>query len=228
MRRRKGLAYDDTSWYGDLLVDEYDDKNNFMTPESPVGYYVYKLVGGSIDKMQEMSSKFLNDFSILSADASSLDYFWGLSYNMPRPTLPDSGRLLTDDEYRVYLYLRNCQLITERDILVCMGNAFRLNDYEVYMGEISNYLETSDHLNYTSIEYDGSNLHKTLDDETKQFVTNHEEDEDTEVFESKLSETADTIQVVYIPYQGWDSEFLIFMTQYISVKGDLSILEYQL
>ena len=222
------LEDDERSFYGDLLVEEYDDKNNPIGVETPFGWYVYNIIGRSIDKMQEMSSQFMNDFSILSANPKSLDYFWGLSYNMPRPTLPYSERLLTDDEYRIYLYLRNCQLITERDILVCMGKAFGFNDYEVSMDVISSYLETTDHLNYTSIEYDGSNLHKTLDDATKQFVTNHEEDEDTEVFESKLSESADTIQVVKIPYNGWDPEFLEFMEQYISVKGDLRIMEYQL
>ena len=81
------MAYDNTNFYGDLIVSEYDDKGNFMTPPTPTGYYVYHILGDGFDLMSEMCTQFMNDFSILTASTKSLDNFWGVSYNMPRPLL---------------------------------------------------------------------------------------------------------------------------------------------
>ena len=94
-----------------------------------------------------------------------------------------------------------------------------------YMDTISINLEVTDHLHYTPITAEGSNIHKTLDDETKHFITNFENDDDTETIRSRLSPKS-TQQVVMIPFQNWDSEFLEFLEQFISIKGDLKIMEY--
>ena len=99
------MSYDNTSYYGDMLCDEYDDKCNFINPQSPTGFYIYHIIGDGLDIMSDLCSKFMNDFSILTADTKGLDKFWGVSYNLPRPTLPISERLLTDEEYKIYLYL---------------------------------------------------------------------------------------------------------------------------
>lgn len=222
------MAYDDTSFYGDMIFDEYDDKNNLMNPETPVGFLFYHILGDGFDKMSDMCSKFLNDFNILSADASSLDKYWGISYNLPRPTLPDSGRLLSDEEYRIYLYLLNCRLITVEDILINFNKCFGLEDNEVYLSEETNYLEATDHLSYEAEETVTSNLHKREDDNTKDFITTFDEDDDTEVFESLLSTSEETVTVINIPWNNWDSEFLKFLEPYISIKGNLGIKEYSL
>lgn len=222
------MAYDNTSFYGDMIFDEYDDKNNLMNPETPVGFLFYHIIGDGFDKMSDMSSKFLNDFSILSADASSLDKYWGISYNLPRPTLPDSGRLLSDEEYRVYLYLLNCRLITVEDILINFQKCFGLDDNEVYLSEETNYLEATDHLSYEAEETVTSNLHKREDDNTKHFITTFDEDEDTEVFESLISTIESEVTIINIPYQNWDSEFLQFIQPFISIKGNLEVREYSL
>ena len=81
------MAYDNTNFYGDLIVSEYDDKGNFMTPPTPTGYYVYHILGDGFDLMSEMCTQFMNDYSILTASTKGLDNFWGVSYNMPRPLL---------------------------------------------------------------------------------------------------------------------------------------------
>lgn len=222
------MAYDNTSFYGDMIFDEYDDKNNLMNPETPVGFLFYHILGDGFDKMSDMSSKFLNDFSILSADASSLDKYWGISYNLPRPTLPDSGRLLSDEEYRVYLYLLNCRLITVEDILINFNKCFGFDDNEVYLSEETNYLEATDHLSYEAEETVTSNLHKREDDNTKHFITTFDEDEDTEVFESLISTIESEVTIINIPYQNWDSEFLQFIQPFISIKGNLEVREYSL
>ena len=222
------MGYDNTSFYGDMLVDEYDDKNNLMNPVSPTGYLFYHLIGDGFDAMSDMCSKFLNDCSVLSADASSLDTYWGISYNLPRPTLPDSGRLLSDEEYRVYLYLLNCRLITVEDILIIFQKCFGLDDYEVYLSEESHYLKATDHLSYEAEETVTSNLHKREDDNTQHFITTFDEDEDTEVFESLLSTSESKSIIINIPYQNWDSEFLEFLQPFISIKGNLEVREFSL
>lgn len=222
------MAYDNTSFYGDMIFDEYDDKNNLMNPETPVGFLFYHILGDGFDKMSDMSSKFLNDFSILSAEASSLDKYWGISYNLPRPTLPDSGRLLSDKEYRVYMYLLNCRLITVEDILINFNKCFGLEGKEVYLSEETNFLEATDHLSYESEETLSSNLHKREDDNTKHFITTFDEDDDTEVFESHLSTVEEIVTVINIPPNGWESEFLKFLEPFIGIKGNLKIKEYVL
>lgn len=221
------MAYDNTSFYGDMITDEYDDQNNFINPPTPTGFYVYHILGCSFDKMSDMCSQFLNDFSILSADTHGLDNFWGVSYNLERPTLP-SGRLLNDDEYRIYLYLRNCRLITMQDIEVNFSKCFKLDDYDVYFTEESDFLATVDHLNYESQITTSSNLKKQDDDEEGHMITNFYEDEDTKLIESLLSDSADVFTVINVPYNEWDSEFLAYLEQFISIKGNLKIREYNL
>lgn len=222
------MAYDDTSFNGDLIVDEYDDHNNFVGTNTPMGYLVYHLLGDGFDLMAEQCSKFMNDFSILSASASSLDNFWGVSYNMPRPTLPNSERKLSDEEYRVYLYLRNCRLLTREDLLINMQKCFGLDDYEIVLSDEAFYLEASDHPNYEAEDTISSNLHKRDDDTTLHFVTDFANDETTELIEGGLSEQGELVTVINIPYKNWDSEFLEFMEQFVSVKGNLKIKEYHL
>lgn len=224
------MAYDGTSYNGDLIVDEYDDKNNFIGTETSSGFYVYHILGDSFDLMAEQCEKFMNDFSILSASASSLDKFWGVSYNMPRPSLP-SGRELSDDEYRAYLYLRNCQLLTREDILINFTKCFAYGDYEILFSEETNYLELSDHLNYDAEDTISSNLHKRDDDTSLHFVTDFATDETTELIEGGLSKIEEVVIVINIPhreapYGDWDTEFLAFLEQYISVKGNVKIKEY--
>lgn len=225
------MSYDDTSYYGDLIVDEYDDKNNFIGTNTPSGFLVYHLLGDGFDIMAEQCEKFMNDFSILSASASSLDKFWGVSYNLPRPKLyigTEDERYLTDEEYRVYLYLRNCRLLTREDLLINFDKCFGVDDYEIVLSDESQYLQAVDHLSYEAETTVGSNLHKRDDDSTLHFVTDYENDETTELIEGGLSTEENLVTVINIPYQEWDTGFLEFMEQYVSIKGNIKIKEYHL
>ena len=221
------MAYDNTSFNGDLIYDEYDDKNNFMNPQTPVGFFFYHILGDSFDMMADMASKFLNDLNILSCDASSLDKYWGISYNMPRPTLP-SGRLLTDEEYRIYLYLLNRRLLTREDIEIAMNAAFGLDDYKIYFSTETHYLRLSDHLNYSAKNDDRTNIGKNDEDESLHFVTDFDNDSTTEVIESNLSVIEEVEEIINIPFNDWDHEFLSFLEQFISIKGNIKIKEYGL
>ena len=222
------MSYDNTSYYGDLIVDEYDDKCNFIGTYTPMGFLAYHLLGDGFDLMSELCSKFMNDFSILTADTTSLDKFWGVSYNLPRPALPNSERLLTDEEYRVYLYLRNCRLMTREDLLINFTKCFGIDDYEIVFSEEQNYLETTDHLTYDAEDTISSNLHKRADDSTLHFITDFDSDETTETIESGLSKGSEVITIINIPFNNWDREYLEFLEQYISIKGNIKIKEYNL
>ena len=225
--RNNIMSYDDTSFNGDMIVEEYDEQNNFMNPPSPTGYFFYHILGDAFDMMADMTSKFLNDLDILSADVSSLDKFWGVSYNQPRPKLP-SQRLLTDEEYRAYLYLLNRRLLTREDIEIAMNAVFGLEDYNVYFTTESHFLQVSDYQNYTPKTDQTSNIGKNDNDETLHFVTDFDNDRTTEVIQSNLSVIEEIEEIINIPHQNWDSEFLSFLEQFISIKGNLRIKEYAL
>lgn len=383
------MSYDDTSFYGDMIVDEYDEKCNFIGTNTPMGYLAYHLLGDGFDLMSDMCSKFMNDFNILTADTRGLDKFWGVSYNLPRPLLyegqkaeylfvdngtitnnndnwsyleymtrgtdgttitnntgstlfeavrinnsnipfangdltieveivennsstnkiridgqnlctgetyrqfdfslsqnetgkfkfvydstnntiakykneeyvatynhqfcgtmgflfrledgnsikyrdlriyrgEDKERPLNDDEYKVYLYLRNCRLITKEDLLINFNKCFGFDDYPIVFSDETFYLEATDHLNYEPTDTVSSNIHKNSEDTTLHFVTDYSNDETTETIESGLTTEEELVTVINIPYNNWDNEFLEMLEQYISIKGNIKIKEYTL
>lgn len=221
------MAYDDTSFYGDMIVNDYDEQNNFMNPVSPMGFLVYHLLGDGFDMMSDYCTEFLNDISVLTANVKGLDNFWGISYNLPRPILNDVP--ITDEEYKVYLYLRNCRLLTREDLEICFNNCFAVEDYTVYFSEETNYLKVVDHNNYESMVTDESNLAKNNLDVSNEYIINQANSSaDVMGLESLLSEDEDKVTVINIPSQNWSEDFLTFLEQFISVKGNLQIREYQL
>lgn len=221
------MSYDDTSLSGDYIVEEYDEQNNFMNPESSMGFLVYHLLGDGFDLMSEAETQFLNDTDILSADTRGLDSFWGLSYGMPRPTI--NGRMLNDDEYKIYLYLRNCQLLTRQDIETCFNRCFGIDDYEIYFSTETNYLHTVDHNHYESIETMSSNLAKDSLDDTNEYIINTDNSvDDVKTLEGYNSVTDDELIIINVPYNDYDAEFLELLVPYISIKGNVFIREYQL
>ena len=224
------MSYDDTSYYGDRFVDEYDDKNNFLGTETPLGYYVYHIIGDSLDLMNKYCTEFMNNMSILSTDTERLDKYWGRIYDMPRPTIARQGTTspLTDDEYRIYLYLRNTQLITREDLEIAFNNCFSIDDYMVRFTVETNYLSLVDHLNYDAMETSGSNIAKQSTDESKDYVTDYESDADTELIQSGLSKDETNMIVIQVPANNWEPNFLSLLEQYISVKGNIRIGEYTL
>ena len=221
------MAYDDTSFYGDLIVNDYDEQNNFMNPVSPMGFYVYHILGDGFDLMSEYCTEFLNDISVLTANVKGLDNFWGISYNLPRPIL--NGEPISDEEYKVYLYLRNCRLLTREDLEICFNSCFAVEDYTVYFSEETNYLNVVDHNHYESLVTDESNLAKNNLDVSNEYIINQANSgADVRGLESLLSEDEEKIIVINIPSQNWSEDFLAFLEQFISVKGNLKIREYQL
>lgn len=378
------MAYDDTSFYGDLICNDYDEENNFMNPQSSMGALVYYLLGHSFDMMADMNTQFMNDTSILTANTKGLDNFWGVSYNMPRPSVDTLGsivfedkgtifdytnwsysnnmtivrtnaysytqntdatafgyvaqtiasgdtvevdvcisglatssafvsirkgttsvgtvslsnlglraeewghmklifngtsmnvycndvfkmtktlsaddynriqfsinanttytqkfknfviydmdtpstRPMTDEEYRIYLYLRNCRLLTMEDLEINFNKCFAYDDYEVYFSTETNYFDVVDHINYQSNENITSNITKNVNDDTNEYLIDFEnESEDVKIIEGMLSKIEEEILIINIPFNNYDSNFLQFLEPYISVKGNVKIKEYNI
>ena len=86
-----------------------------------------------------------------------------------------------------------------------------------------------DHNHYESLVTDESNLAKNNLDVSNEYIINQANSgADVMGLESLLSEEEERIIVINIPSQNWSEDFLTFLEQFISVKGNLQIREYQL
>lgn len=196
------MSYDNTSFYGDIIASEYDDNNNFMNPESPFGYFVYKIIGGGFDQMDEMITQFMNNTSILTCDTKFINIY-GRYWNLPRPTI--NNRLLTDEEYRVYLYLKKCRLITIQDLRINFNKCLSLDEYDIRISQVEgNKLQVVDHVSYESNDDDViSNIRARDDDVGRDKITNHFVDEDYNTVRGRTGHTYNLSVLIEIPYQGW-------------------------
>ena len=269
------MAYDNSSLTGDEICDyHYDIENNFMNPPSPTGYFIYKVIGGAFDRLNDLVTQFRIDYSILdcsvgsveivngfpeeadtnhayyvpqyttSADAcftkysyvdgewvsetvtddvlNSLDVFWGRSYNLIRPTISYTDddtytRVLSDEEYRIYLYLKNHQLLTMKDLLVAFTNAFGSAETGT---TLLNSIHTVDHRKYDVPQFSNDTL-KAYDDEDTYITTDLLVDkEGVNLVYNRLAQGTLSIQ---IPDDGWDENFLSLLEEFISIKGNILI-----
>ena len=220
------------SMNGEVICDEYLPENNPVNPESSFGWFIYLIIGGGFDKMDEMTNTFLNDCDIMSTSSKRLDKFYGANFNLPRPTIIENSveRLLTDKEYATYLYLRNSQLLTRLDLLTvfghCMGDESSEKEYNgiTVTKEINAQWHTVDHLNYTSPETQESNIGVNSEDDPNKIVRQGSS-EDVYTIPGMTNYTGEYVTVVNVPNQGWSPAFLAFLTEFISIKGNVLIRE---
>lgn len=269
------MAYDNSSLTGDEICDYYYDiENNFMNPPSPTGFFIYKIIGGAFDRVNDLVTQFRIDYSILdcnvgdveivngfpeepntshtyyipnyTADGGSftkysyngtswdsstvtgdvlngLDVFWGKSYNLIRPHLSytSSGttysRVLTDEEYRIYLYLKNHQLLTMKDLLVAFTNAFGSAETTT---TLLNTLHLVDHKSYDNPAFSNDTL-AAYDNDDNDILTDKLVDKSgVNVVNDRLAQG--TVSIT-IPDDGWDEHFLTFLEEFISIKGNILI-----
>ena len=226
-----GVEY--TSTNGELILDEYLPSGNPVNPLSSFGWFIYVVLGGGFDIMDEMITDFLNDTDVVSASSEKLNKMWGPSLNAPRPKIVDGGeeRFLSDDEYRVYLYVIQCQLMTRLDLLSvfghCMGDS---TSEEPYNGvevtkEDSGTWRTVDHLNYTSIETPKSNIGANDPTDPNRIINYENSEEDVNVIPGIHAYSGNEVYVVNVPKNNWSSAFLDFLVEYISIKGNVLIRE---
>ena len=217
---------------GEIICDEYLPEGNPINPESSFGWFIYLVIGRGYDLMDEMTTNFLNDCDIMSANPKSLDRFWGTSLNLPRPTLIENTveRLLTDKEYAVYLYVRNSRLITRLDLLSVFGHCMGDESEDAYHGvtvtdEKSNRWHAVDHNHYSSpTDNPSSNISKNSDDDPNHIVAQGS-DENVYTIPGEKSFIGDMVTFVNVPAANWSSAFLDFLTEFISIKGNVYVRE---
>ena len=220
------------SMNGELICDEYLPEGNPMNPESPFGLFLYLIIGGGFDEMDNMTSTFIKDCDVISANANSLDRFYGASLGMPRPVIVENNteRLLTDKEYRAYLYLRNCQLVTRLDLLSAFGHCMGDNNSDdefkgvTITKEVNGVWSSVDHLNYISLDTDSSNIGANTPDDPNRIIA-HDDGSDVYTIHGMNSYSGEFVIYVNIPMDGWSPVFLDFLTEFISLKGNVLIRE---
>jgi len=219
---------------GEIICDEYLPEGNPVNPESPFGLFIYLIIGGAFDDMDNMTNTFINDCDVMSANHKSLDRFYGASLGYPRPTITDGAdeRLLTDREYAAYLYLRKSQLITKLDLLSvfshCMGDETLDEAYNgvTVTDEINSQWQAVDHLHYESPTDDpSSNIGRNSSSDKNVIVDHDSTEEGIYTIPSRTRYTGEYITYVNIPAAGWSSAFLSFLTDFISIRGNVLIRE---
>ena len=218
---------------GEVICDEYLDENNPVNPASSFGWFIYMIVGGAFDRMDEMTNTFLNDCDMISASPKSLDRFYGASLDLPRPKIIDAGseRFLTDKEYAVYLYVCNSQLLTRLDLLSvfghCMGDETS-DDYDnnvTITNEPNEQFHVVDHLHYTSPSDNPSSNIGRNNESDMDYIINHDNSDNVYPISGLRTYTGEFITYINIPAAGWSPAFLDFLVDYASIKGNVRIRE---
>ena len=154
---------------------------------------------------------------------NSLDTFWGRSYNLERPSISYTldgvtfSRALTDDEYKIYLYLRNHRLLTQKDILVAFGNCF--GDVSIGQQTIAS-IRAVNHKMYDNPPFTNETLAAYDPNDTGIVIdTKHTSVDSDPVIDKKT--TTSTLAIT-IP-EGYDENFLTLLAEYASIKGNVLI-----
>lgn len=221
------------SMNGEIICDEYLPEGNPVNPESSFGWLIYMIIGRGFDLMDEMTNNFLNDCDIVSSNPKSLDRFYGASLNLPRPKITENSteRLLTDREYAAYLYLRNSRLMTRLDLMSAFGHCMGNDNFDdPYHGvtvtdEKSGQWNTVDHLHYQSpTNNPSSNISKNSNTDANHIV-NQGSSESVYTIPDERSYSGNIVTYVNVPAADWSSAFLDFLTDFISIKGNVLIRE---
>lgn len=69
------MAYDDSSYNGNILCSNFDSKNNIINPPSEMGWFFYVLYGHMWDEVDQLISQMLLDFTPLYCSEEILNLF---------------------------------------------------------------------------------------------------------------------------------------------------------
>lgn len=126
-------------------------------------------------------------------------------------TSTPSERPLTDDEYRVYLYMNLCRLLTLQDIRIVSERCFNTENDSVTITKVPSGI-----FQLTDMLTDNQSIAGVTD-----YLTNDSEVHLTDM----LSRNVATFTQINIPAQGWDSNFLALVKEFASLKGNVLIQE---
>ena len=145
---------------------------------------------------------------------TKLDTRWGKAYDLPRPWITDDDenyRQLYDNEYRVYLYMNLCRVLTLQDIRIVSERCFNTENGSVVITEVPSGIFTlTDRLN-NNLSLAG--------------VTDYINDDSEVHLTDMLSRNVATFTQINIPAQGWDTQFLALVKEFASLKGNVLIQE---
>lgn len=318
------MAYDSSSLIGDSICEDYYDiENNLMNPESPVGYFLYKVIGKSFDDLYKLINQFRIDLSILDCDVggnhiisdvpetleegvsyyislytsdekdifkkytgddeadsisfsddcvllldgglfgslsdnyvlslesneddfkctynnlilsyssnnyvlsvkNSLDTFYNRSFGFVRPRISyvENGvvfhRLMTDDEFKIYLYLRNHRLMTRKDIIVAFSNAFNTENETIQLTTTNlDNASMVDHKQYDNPPFSNDTLMRYNDTDNDMVTDKINDSDNAFIVSDKITESS--IILIKVPGE-WDKNFLSLLEQYSSIKGNV-------
>ena len=271
------MSYDNSSITGDEICEYYYDiENNYMNPPSPTGFFMYKIIGGCFDWINDLISQFRNDYSILDCNVgnvelvpglpdepdtghiyyvpnyttsggnftkytyandtwssetvtgdiiNSLDIFWGRSYNLTRPVLTyaSSGdtysRRLTDEEYKIYLYLMNHQLLTMKDLLVAFTNAFGGAEHTKTELDVTHMVN---HKKYDNPAFSNASLMAYDNSDEEIAVDSLIDPDDVSIVIDRKTEGS-IITIIIPDAETYDPYYLSFLETFISIKGNVLI-----
>ena len=154
--------------------------------------------------------------------------------NIYRPSISigkdsDEQRLLTDDEFDVYKQLLTHDFSTRENIETSINDIFEVDGNKMYFDiENLDYLDLSSHLYYSSIPNESSNIAQNENDDSFDFIPNFARfNNDIASLDSNINkETKEGKEVIYIPENNWDEDFLSFVADYISNTEQFKIKQY--
>jgi len=127
---------------GDYLLSFYQEKGrNIMWPKTPVGTYIYWLVGNAITKVEDSGRSFLDDMSPLRCECDQLKFFaTQLGIDIDPAWTCDQLRLLicfnwyNHETTKGIQYILEGTMLTEEEIemgttitVQTAGNSFRVS-----------------------------------------------------------------------------------------------------
>jgi hypothetical protein len=155
-------------YYGDLLKDFFDQKNNMVNPPSDVGFFLYNLFGKTFDDIQDIINQMLLNTDPVTCELPYLSIIateWGLK------RCPTWG----DDKWRavVIYYYYNLETIAGIEFVLNLLNDYNNQDPDTIppqiivngFGSIFNLSDKYDSFNKCSDKYDELDLLGSMTDQ---------------------------------------------------------------
>ena len=111
------MAYDDSSFHGDLICDNYPEENNIMNPPNDSGWFLYNLEGKSFDYISDLISQLSLDLTPVRCDNSYLPVF-GEEVKLKKDPA------WTDEQYRALILIRWYNIMTVKGLETVLNKLY--------------------------------------------------------------------------------------------------------
>ena len=187
------MAYDGTSYNGDIICRNFDKKNNIMNPPSEQGWFFYKLYGYCFDDIDELINQMIFDFSPLRCHETLLEAYG-------KDCRIDRDPNWSDDEFRAIICLNWYETI------LLAGMEYVFNNLQI----VGVTPETGDIIIETYYQgFRASNQHITNELTSDKNTLNH-----------TLNLTTGNDLVIYVP-NGVNTPLIEFMIDYIPFNFEM-------